>query len=139
MRQKPIDISEAELEVMKVLWERGPCTVRDVLDVFHQRQRTVAYNTVLTLLQRLVGKGQVAVDKGKSVHVFAAAVQREGLIRRGLTTLADQLCDGTSAPLVLQLIADRQFTPEQIGQFRRLLDELESSVSGPEPSVELEP
>ena len=125
-RQPPI--SETEMDVLKVLWEHGPATVRQVNAVLRKRGRRYAYTTVLTLLQRLEAKGHVTSDKAGVAHVFAAAVSREGLLRRRLGELADELCDGTATPLVQALVEGHRFTPEEIDRLRRLLDDLQGQA-----------
>jgi BlaI family penicillinase repressor len=122
-RQPPI--SETELDVLKVLWEHGPATVRQVNAVLRRRGRRYAYTTVLTLLQRLEAKGHVRSDKGGVAHVFSAAVSRDGLLRRRLNELADELCDGTATPLVQALVEGNRLTPDDLEQLRRLLDQLD--------------
>ena len=122
-RQPPI--SETEMDVLKVLWEHGPATVRQVNAVLRRRGRRYAYTTVLTLLQRLEAKGHVRSDKGGVAHVFSAAVSRDGLLRSRLDELADELCDGTATPLVQALVEGHRLTPEDIDQLRRLLDQLD--------------
>ena len=118
-------ISDTELDVLKVLWEHGPATVRQVNAVLRRRGRRYAYTTVLTLLQRLEAKGHVTSDKGGVAHVFSAAVSRDGLLRRRLDELANELCDGTATPLVQALVEGHRLTPDDIDQLRRLLDELD--------------
>jgi BlaI family transcriptional regulator, penicillinase repressor len=121
-------VSDAELDVLKVLWDRGPGTVRQVEAQLRRRRRRWAYNTVLTLLSRLREKGCVASDAeggGSAAHVFRATVSREQLLRHGLSELADRICDGTASPLVHALVQGRRFSPDEIAHFRRLLDELE--------------
>jgi predicted transcriptional regulator len=119
-------VSDAELDVLKVLWEQGPLTVRAVETKLRKRKRRWAYNTVLTLLSRLRDKGFVAADKTGSAHVFRAAVTREELLRSGLSDLADRICDGTSSPLVHALVQGARLTPDEISQLRKMLDQLES-------------
>jgi predicted transcriptional regulator len=114
------------MDVLKVLWEHGPATVRQVNAVLRKRGRRYAYTTVLTLLQRLEAKGHVRSDKAGVAHVFAAAVSREGLLQRRLGELADDLCDGTATPLVQALVEGGRLTPDDIERLRRLLDELDS-------------
>lgn len=117
------DLSEAEREVLKALWEHGPGTVRQLNDVLNRRGRSWAYTTVSTLLQRLQAKGCVASDTSGLAHVFRAAASREELLDLRLKELADELCEGASAPLVLALVQGGRFTPEEIARFRRLLDQ----------------
>lgn len=120
------NISDAELAVLKTLWKHGAGSVRQIQTWLGKRQRTWAYNTVLTLLSRLREKGYASSEKAGQAHVFQASVQREDLLRRRLAQLADQVCDGTASPLVHALVQGQQFSPEEIAYFRQLLDELES-------------
>ncbi|HEV3262918.1 MAG TPA: BlaI/MecI/CopY family transcriptional regulator [Gemmataceae bacterium] len=117
-------ISDTELEVLKVLWEQGPATVREVNALLRRQGRRWAYTTVLTLLQRLEAKGYVASDKSALAHVFRADVSRDRLLRRRLKDLASQLCQGTTTPLVQALVEGHRFTAAEIDHFRRLLDRL---------------
>jgi predicted transcriptional regulator len=125
-------VSEAELEVLKMLWDQGPATVRAVNAELHRQGRRWAYNTVLTLLQRLEAKGYVASDKTAPAHVFQATVSREQLLGRRLRDLADQLCDGTASPLLLALVGDARLTTADVQELRRLLDRLDPP-GGPRP------
>jgi BlaI family transcriptional regulator, penicillinase repressor len=118
-------ISETELEILKVLWENGPATVRELNGVLHGHGRRWAYTTVLTLLGRLEAKGYVASDKTGVAHVFRASVSRDRLLRFRLKDLANQLCAGTPGPLVQALVEGHRFSAAEIEQFRRLLDQLE--------------
>jgi predicted transcriptional regulator len=119
--------SQTELEILKALWEHGPGTVREINARLRQSGRRWAYTTVLTLLQRLQAKGYVASDKSELAYVFRAVVSRDRLLRQRLKDLANQLCEGTPAPLVLALVQDQHFSEEEIEQFRKLLDQLEEA------------
>ena len=125
-------LSETELDVLKVLWELGSGTVREINEVLRKRERRWAYTTVLTLLTRLQAKGYVESDKSEVAHVFRPSVSRDKLLRQRLSHLAEDLCEGTATPLVHALVHARRFSPEEIEGFRRLLDELESQ---PKPDV----
>jgi predicted transcriptional regulator len=124
--ERPQPVSEAELEVLKALWECGPGTVRALKEALGRQGRGWAYTTVQTLLQRLEAKGHVRSDKGGPAHVYRAAVTRERLLGQRLRDLADQLCGGAASPLLLALVEAGRFTPEEIQRLRRLLDELEA-------------
>jgi BlaI family penicillinase repressor len=124
-------VSDAELDVLKALWDRGPGTVREVESRLRRRRRKWAYTTVLTLLSRLREKGYVtsdkgAGDKGGAAHVFEAAVSRDQLLRNGLTELADRMCDGVASPLVHALVQGRRFSADEIAGLRKLLDEMDA-------------
>jgi BlaI family penicillinase repressor len=118
-------VSDAELDVLKSLWEHGPATVRQVEARLRRRKRRWAYTTVLTLLSRLREKGYVASDTTGTAHIFRPAVSRDQLLRHGLSELADRICDGTASPLVHALVKGRRFSADEIAHFRKLLDELE--------------
>lgn len=119
------ELSETELEILKVLWEAGPLTVRELHEHHIRDGRQWAYTTVLTFLMRLEAKGYVASEKGGVAHVYRPIVSREKLLRQKLVNLAAELCDGTASPLVRALVEGQRFTSEEIDQFRRMLDELE--------------
>jgi predicted transcriptional regulator len=120
-------VSDAELDVLKVLWAEGPSTVRDVEARLRKRRRRWAYTTILTLLSRLKEKGYVKQDRtGGAAHVFAAAITREQLLADGLSDLADRICDGTASPLVHALVQGKRLSSEEIAGLRKMLDELEA-------------
>src|SRR5438128_10691192 len=127
MASRRPSISETELDILRVLWEHGPGTVREINRVLRGQGRRWAYTTVLTLLQRLEAKGYVASDKAGVAHVFRAMVSRDRLLRQRLRDLANQLCEGTPGPLVLALVENQHFSANEIEQFRRLLDRLEQA------------
>jgi BlaI family transcriptional regulator, penicillinase repressor len=118
--------SDAELDVLKVLWSHGAGTVHEVAARLHKMKRRWAYNTVLTLLSRLRDKGYVSSEKSGASLVFTAMLSREDVLRGRLNALADQVCDGAPVPLVNALVQGQRFSSEEIAHFRRLLDELES-------------
>ncbi len=124
-------VSDAELEVLKVLWAAGPATVRDVAAALRKQRRRLAYNTVLTLLSRLRDKGYVAADRRDTAHMFHAVVTREDLLGSTLTALADRICDGTASPLVLALVKGQHLSTAEIADLRKLLDDLSVETARP--------
>ena len=127
---RPSSLGDNELDLLKMLWEHGPGTVREVKEFSRRKGRRWAYTTVLTMLQRLEAKGFVTSDKSGVAHVFRPAVTRDKLLRRRLKDLANELCEGTATPLVLALVEEQRFTPEEISRFRELLDQLEGKKKG---------
>lgn len=117
-------ISETERAVLKVLWDLGQGTVREVQASLEAQDYVWAYTTVQTLLGRLLAKGYVGSDRSGSAHVYRAMVSRGELLQQQLSDLAETYCEGTTSPLMLALVEGAQFTSAEIAQFRELLDKL---------------
>ena len=124
-------VSDAELEVLKVLWSVGPATVRDVAAALKKQRRRLAYNTVLTLLTRLRDKGYVEADTTGTAHQFSAVVTREDLLGSSLSALADRICDGTASPLVHALVRGQHLSRQELADLRKLLDDLGKEAGKP--------
>lgn len=120
-------ITDAELVLLKALWDGGPATVRELLDRLGNDQ---AYTTVQTLLGRLVEKGHVRTDRRDLAHVFIAATARAELAERQVQQVASSLLDGAVAPLVLRLVEQGQFNAAEIARFRELLAAAEKKAKG---------
>jgi BlaI family penicillinase repressor len=129
-------LSESEREVLRVLWDRGPGTVREINTELTRRGRRWAYTTVATLLQRLSTKQYAASDPSTVPHVFRAAVTRDELLERRLKDAADELCDGRAAPLVLALVQGGRFSADELARMRKLLDQ--PAAGGP-PTAKAKP
>jgi BlaI family transcriptional regulator, penicillinase repressor len=127
-------LSEAEREVLRVLWDYGPRTVREINEVLKHRGRRWAYTTVATLLQRLAVKQYVVSDPSSVPHVYRAVVTRDEMLERRLQEAADELCDGRAAPLVLALVQGNRFSAEELARLRRLLDEAAAGTYPPSKS-----
>ena len=121
------DLGTAELEVLKALWDLGPSTVRAVMNHLHERDRKVAYTTVLTFLTRLESKGFVKSDRSEVAYRYAPTVSREHVSQSRLRSLVEELYDGAAAPLVLQLVRDERFSPEELEQLQALIDDLDAA------------
>jgi predicted transcriptional regulator len=129
------DLTSAELEVLRALWDLGPATVRQVLEHLEARGRRLAYTTVLTFLTRLDQKGLVRADKKKIAYVYRAKVSRRRVTKSRLRTLLAELYDGAAAPLVLQLVQEGRFTRDELDELQRLINELDApdDESGMQP------
>ncbi len=129
-RRELKDLGAAELEVLKVLWDREPATVRDVLNALHSQGRDLAYTTVQTLLTRLESKGVVSSNKSGLAFVYKSAVSRERIAKQRLTRLLHQLYDGAAAPLVLHLMETEEFSQKEISELHSLIDRLDRGGDG---------
>ncbi len=125
--QNPSAISDAELEVLKVLWERGPSTIRSIRG--RLTGRGWAYTTVQTMLNRMVDKQCVERNEATHAHLFSALVSRDDLVDRHIGSLMNRLCDGKATPLLLRLTHGAQLSADDIAHLRRVLDELDNDDS----------
>src|SRR5438445_9881487 len=126
MARTPLDVTDAELGVLQVLWDRGPATIRQLTDALYPRGGTAQYATVQKLLDRLESKECATRDRSGSVHVFAAAIGREDLIDRRLRATAEQLCGGSLTPLLTRLVRTTPLTARERRELRDLIDELDA-------------
>jgi predicted transcriptional regulator len=115
-RKKPTD---AELAILRVLWARGPSTVRDVaVDM----GREGAYTTVLKLMQIMADKGLVRRDEAARTHVYEAAATQDDTQRQLVGDLLHRAFDGAAGKLVLRALEDGKVTPDELAEIRRLLN-----------------
>ena len=127
MGEKNLELSPAELEVLRVLWDEGPCTVRQVLDALTNRGRDWAYTTVLTFLTRMNQKGVVSSDKTGLAYVYCAALTRNRVRKERLRSLVDELYDGAAGSLVLHLVKSQRLSREDIEALQQLIEELDEN------------
>lgn len=122
--QKP---TEAEIELLKVMWDRGPSTVRDIHEELQTPKRQTAYTTTLKLLQVMYSKGLVIRDESQRAHRFAAAVSREATERVFVGALISKLFNGSATRLVLQALGnDARANHSELAEIRELLRNIES-------------
>jgi len=115
-RRKPTD---AELAILRVLWSRGPSTVREVAEAMG---REGAYTTILKLLQIMTDKGLVRRDESARTHVYKATASEDQTKRQLVADLLDKVFEGSSAKLVLQALSTRAASAEEIDEIKKLLD-----------------
>jgi predicted transcriptional regulator len=124
MARKPQDVTDAELAILQLLWDRGSASVRELAETLYPPGGGSDLATVQNLLKRLESKGCVKRDRSTWPHLFVAAIARDELIGRRLQTTADALCAGSLEPLVTHLVTSR-LSEQERDRLRRLLDDLE--------------
>jgi predicted transcriptional regulator len=113
--------TDAELAILRVLWDLGPCTVRQVHEVL-SRERAAAYTTSLKLLQIMTEKGLVSRDERDRSHVYHAKLTEEQTQRQLVRDLLDRAFGGSASKLVMQALAARRASAEELSEIRRLID-----------------
>ena len=121
----------AELEILRVLWHRGPSTVREVHDRITEK-RGITYTTVLKLLQIMTEKGLVRRDDSQRSHRYSARFTEARTQRQLLRDLLERAFGGSMPKLVLQALATKRASREDLAQIRRLLDDLEGGKHEPD-------
>jgi BlaI family transcriptional regulator, penicillinase repressor len=116
--------TDAELEILKVLWRRGPSTVREVFETLGETKVT-GYTTALKLMQIMAEKGLVVRDESERAHRYEAAAPEDETQRRLVGDLLRKAFDGSASKLVMQALSTERATSSELDEIRRLLDELE--------------
>jgi len=117
--RKPTD---AELAVLRVLWDRGPSTVREVHDAL-AAGRSVGYTTTLKTLQVMLRKGLTLREDHRGLHLYRARHREQETLRRLVLDLVDRAFGGSTSKLVIQALSSRKASPEDLREIKRLLDE----------------
>lgn len=122
-----IDLSrptDAELSILRVLWQRGACTVRQVFEALSQERET-GYTTILKLMQIMAEKGLVERDESERTHVYQTRFTQEQTQQQLVGDLLDKAFGGSAAQLVLQALSAKPAAKDELTRIRQLLDELE--------------
>lgn len=125
--KKPQLPTNGELSILQVLWENGPCTVREVQEQL-DKSRPTGYTTVLKLLQIMTDKGLVRRDESQRTHVYASRLSQEQTQRQLLRDLMDRAFEGSAGNLVMRALAEDLTTEDELSKVRRLLAEREGET-----------
>ena len=116
--------TDAELSILRVLWEAGPRSVREIQHLMNENRPT-GYTTVLKMLQIMTEKGLVVRDESVRPQIYRPRLSRIQTQRRLLTDLLQRVFGGSVRELVLQALATRKSSPEELANIEELLDRLE--------------
>ncbi len=126
LRPKPTD---AELAILSVLWELGPSTVRQVHQALNQnRKAQTGYTTALKLLQIMTEKGLVKRDESQRPQVYSPRSSQEQTQRQLVTDLLNRAFGGSARQLVMQALAHKEASPEELAEIKELLDKVAGGV-----------
>lgn len=116
--------TESELEILQILWEAGPSTVRQVNDRLNE-QREVGYTTTLKLMQIMADKGLAQRDTESRTHIYRAAVSEKDTQRRLLEKFVDTAFRGSAMKLVVQALGNHRASSEELEEIKALIDRME--------------
>jgi BlaI family penicillinase repressor len=126
MRQTPQKPTASELEILRVLWLRGPSTVREVHDALSEK-KSLGYTTVLKLLQIMTTKGTVRRNETQRAHVYESCLPAEQTKRQIAGDMLQRVFEGSASQLMMHALAGGKASAEEIQELRVLLDEYERS------------
>ena len=121
MKRLPPKPTASELEILHVLWNRGPSTVRDVLDQLNEK-KSLGYTGVLKLLQIMAAKGFVVRDETNRAHVYDARRPAGQTKRQLATDMLQRVFEGSASQLMMHALAGQRTSAEEIEELRRILD-----------------
>jgi len=119
--------TEVELQILRILWDRGPSPVRDVHAQLEAEKGT-SYSTTVKMLAVMLQKGLVKRNESAQPHVYRAVLTRASAGRRMVRSLIEKVFDGSASHLVLQALSSEKATKEELAEIRKLLDEMERRV-----------
>ena len=121
MKPLPLKPTASELEILHVLWSRGPSTVREVLDALSEK-KSMGYTGVLKLLQIMTVKGTVRRDESQRAHVYDAVRPAEQTKNQFAKDMLQRVFEGSASQLMMHALAGHRASPQEIEELRRVLD-----------------
>ncbi len=123
MSSKQIKPTESELEILRVLWERGEATVRNVHEEL-SKTKDAGYTTTLKLMQIMHEKGMVKRDESSKTHKYTPLISREKTQKQFMGKMIDTLFQGSSTQLVMQALGNHKTSKEELDEIQKLIDNL---------------
>ena len=117
--------TKSELEILQVLWEFGPSTVRFVNDKLNEQKREVNYMSTQKLMLIMLDKGFVTKDASQMTHVYKAAADEGKTKGYLLGRVVDNLFNGSATSLMMQLLGDKKMSPEEMEEFKELIKKID--------------
>ncbi len=124
------DVTDTELAMLQVLWDKGTATRRQITDVLYPNGGPAHYTTVQKLMERLEAKGYVRHQRTQGVLTYTASVGREQLISRRLQEVAEKLCGGSLTPLFMNLVRAKPLSARELDEFQAIIRELRQQAKG---------
>ena len=120
--------TESEMEILQVLWEQGPSTVREVHEILSEKKEA-GYTTTLKLMQIMNDKGLLNRNDESKSHIYSAAVKQQSIQKQVVSKMINSLFKGSSASLVMHALGNHRASKEEIIEIKKYLDEIENKNS----------
>jgi BlaI family transcriptional regulator, penicillinase repressor len=117
--------TKSELEILQVLWQHGPSTVRAVNDILNEQKREVQYTSTLKLMQIMVEKELLSRDESQMKHVYSAAVEEQSTKGHLLNRFVDTMYNGSASSLMMQLLGNKKTSKKELDAIRELLKKMD--------------
>ena len=121
-----IDPTRSELEILQVLWRKGPSTVRTVNDELNREKREVNYTSTLKLMQIMVDKGILKRDESTMKHVYEPVMEEKKIKGHLLDRFMDTMFEGSASSLVMQLLGNKKTSKKELEEIRELLEKFKN-------------
>ena len=125
------DVTDAQLAVLRELWDRGPSTIRQLAEALYHPVNEASYATVQKLLERLESRRHVTRDRAGHAHVFTATTPLEAIVGLRMRAIAEKLTGGQMAPLLTHLVKAEALSDEERTELRQLIDEMDAKKPKP--------
>ncbi|MFC2115695.1 BlaI/MecI/CopY family transcriptional regulator [Bacteroidota bacterium] len=120
----PVKPTDSELEILSVIWQHGPCSVRQVNDDLNQNKQ-VGYTTTLKLMQIMNEKGLLERKEKGRMHIYSAALREEETQKQLIDRFVETAFGGSSMQLVMQALGNDRTTPEELDKLKKLIEKIE--------------
>lgn len=117
--------TRSELEILQVLWQQGPSTVRTVNDILNEQKREVQYTSTLKLMQIMVEKGFLQRDESQMKHIYSSAVEEQSTKSHLLDRFVDTMYNGSASSLMMQLLGNKKTSKKELDAIRELLKKMD--------------
>lgn len=125
MAKRSATVTDTELAILSVLWDRGPVTVREIVTALYAAHSPSLHATVSSLLDRLTAKGHVTCDESEFSHRYAARIDRQTFVGEQLRQLADTHFGGSVSPMLLTLVGLAKLKKSDRDAIRRIIQEMD--------------
>lgn len=119
--------TKSELEILQVLWQHGPSTVRFVNDTLNEQKRAVQYTSTLKLMQIMAEKKMLKRDETNMKHIYTAAIEEKKTKGFLLDRFVDSMFNGSASSLMMQLLGNKKTSPQELTEIKEMLKKLDKS------------